>query len=304
MTARAPLAPSAESLPPIAGPVLESLYQHRVLSTEQVHATHTPHAGLRYTQRILAQLARAGLVAFVRAGRGGARLHHLTPAGADAVELISTRPEPRRRLVTSAKAAGPLQAHTVAVNDTGIAFMQAARERGDECEPLAWRHEIAHPTGPARGARGAPLVIADALITYLQYEPDGAMAVHYAFLELDRATQPAADLAAKLARYPAVHAYTPKGAGRPAWREHYPVFPLVLGVLAGKPQRVLQRRRDVVLDLCAATPELADSRQVQVRLALLEDLAQHGPFAPVFRTPERPDRPVDWLGTMAGEGRR
>jgi hypothetical protein len=297
------LVASAESLPPVAGPILESLYQHRVLSTRQVHAMHTPRAGLRYCQRVLAELARAGLTGFVRAGRGGARLHHLTAAGAEAVELITTRPEPRRRLITSARAAGPLQQHTLAVNDTGIAFMHAARARGDECEPLAWRHEIAHPTGPARGTRGAPLVIADALLTYLQHEPDGGMAVHYAFVELDRATQPAADLAAKLARYTAVHAYTSKGASRPAWREHYPVFPLVLAILTGKPRATLQRRRDVVLDLCAASAELAIDGSVQVRIALLADLTKDGPFAPVFHTPADPDRAVDWLGT-AGEGRR
>ncbi len=79
--------------------------------------------------------------------------------------------------------------------------MRAARARGDECGPLAWRHEIAHPIGPAPGRRTPEQLIADALLTYQRNQPDGTTSFHYRFIELDRATMPVDDLAAKLARY-------------------------------------------------------------------------------------------------------
>ena len=285
------------ALPPVSGAVLESLYQHRVLSTRQLRAMHAPAAGLRWMQRVMAALAAARLVGFVRVGRGAPRLYHLTAAGADAVELIPTRTEPRRRLITAARAAGPLHAHTREVNDAGIAFMTAARQRGDDCGPLAWRHEIAHPTGPPRGRHGSPVVIADAVVTYLQHATDDRLAFHYAFLEIDRASQPVDALAIKLARYTALHAYVPKGRSEPAWREHYPVFPLVLCLLSGttSPQ-ALKRRERTVLALCAADPKLADNPHVHLRVARLSDLIEHGPFAAIFHAPTDPGVGVDWLG--------
>ena len=97
MTATASPA-GGRALAPVSGPVLESLYQHRVLSTRQLRAMHAPAAGPRWMQRVMAALADAGLVGFVRVGRGAPRLYHLTASGADAVELIPTRTEPRRRL--------------------------------------------------------------------------------------------------------------------------------------------------------------------------------------------------------------
>ena len=285
------------TLAPVSGPVLESLYQHRVLSTRQLRAMHAPTASRRWMQRVMAALAHARLADFVRVGRGAPRLYHLTPAGADAVELIATRTEPRRRLVTAARAAGPLHAHTREVNDAGIAFMTAGRDRGDDCGPLAWRHEIAHPTGPARGRHGGPAVIADAVLTYLQHTTDGRLAFHYAFLEIDRATQPVDALATKLARYTALHTYIPKGQSEPAWREHYPVFPLVLCLLSGAASaEALRRRERTVLALCAADPKLADHPHVHLRVARLSELIAHGPFAAIFHAPTDPDIGVDWLG--------
>ena len=56
-------------------------------------------------------------------------LWFLTESGADTIQAAGTLAETRRRLTTPAQAAGPLRAHTLAVNDTGIAFVKAARER-------------------------------------------------------------------------------------------------------------------------------------------------------------------------------
>lgn len=216
------------ALPAVTVRVLESLHQHRVLTARQVHALHTPAASLRWAQRILTQLHERGLAEHAHGPRGLA-LWFLTQQGADTIQSAGTLAEPRRRLTTPAQAAGPLRAHTLAVNDTGIAFVKAARERdGDGCGPLSWRHEIAHPYTAGRGRNGTHLVIADALISYLQAAPDESLILHQRFIELDRGTIPPDQLAAKLARYAQLKHYspakdTPEG---PLWRAYYRTFPL------------------------------------------------------------------------------
>jgi hypothetical protein len=104
-------------------------------------------------QRVMASLLDAGLVGFVRVGRGAPRLYRLTAAGADAVELIATRTEHRRWLITAAKAAGPLHSHTREVNDVGIAFVTAARDRWLWCRPGA---PGATTAAPSLGATRLP----------------------------------------------------------------------------------------------------------------------------------------------------
>lgn len=181
--------------------MLESLYQHRLLSTGQVHALHTPTASVRFTQQQLARLQNAGLAASVHAV-GALKLWFLSERGADAAETIGSRAETRRKVIAPEQAAGPLQQHTLAVNDVGVAFVEAARDRGDECGPFAWRHEIAHALPPAPGRHTPEQLIADAILAYQLGEPDGGTSFYYRFIELDRATMPTDELAAKLARIP------------------------------------------------------------------------------------------------------
>jgi hypothetical protein len=287
------------SLPAVAGAMLETLHAHGLLTARQLRELHAPHATLRWSQRALARLAGADLVAHARAGRGGRRVYYVTPTGAGAVEQPSASVGGRRSSRAVAHAAGPLSAHTLAVNDAAIAFVTAARERGDECGPLAWRHEVAHPITPPGRGRRRELVIADALLTYLEHTGEGELAFHYRFLELDRATQPTDALAAKLARYAALHTYAPNGSRQPAWRDCYPVFPEVLCVLTGAPPAALERRARTVLALCAANSKLRAAPQVVISLCLLEDLTARGPWAPVCRRPQQIDRPVTWLGALA-----
>jgi hypothetical protein len=273
--------------------VLHSLYQHRLLSTRQVRAIHAPDATPRHVQALLAGLERRGLARHAR-GHHGLKLWHLTHRGADAAEATGELDVPRR-LLTPERAAGPLQAHTLAVNEVGIAFLEAARERGDEFGPLSWRHEVAHIAGPARGRRGVELVIADALLTYLLTDSDG-LSLQYRFVELDRATLPLDRLAAKLARYARLERHVPKGAREPGWRSHYPTFPGLLVVLADRPRGLLERRRDAAIALCEADPEVARSAELSVSICLLDDLRQRGPFAPIFAQTADPSREVNWLG--------
>lgn len=294
---------SDRPLPAIAPKILLSLYQHRLLTTAQVHALHAPEDGIGWARRVLRLLFDRGLIDRVQAP--GTLSHwYLTDAGADAVETTGPRPEPRRRIPTRAQAEGPLRAHTVAVNEVGVAFVKAARERGDECGPLSWRHEIAHPISPWRGRGGAvELVIADALLTYLQIEQDGAITLHQRWIELDRGTaRPAEQLASKITRYTKLRHYTPPGAPggeterEPLWRRHYRSFPHLLIVLADQPRNRLRQRIYRTLALHDSDPAKNNLGPIPVSFVLLEDLNKYGPFAPIFISAQQPDQQVDWLG--------
>jgi hypothetical protein len=296
------LKPAAAPLPSITGEVLTSLYQHRLLTAAQVHAMHLPGRTRRRAEQTLSTLTRRGLTAFVQLDRNASRLYYLTLAGTQAVELISTRVETRRKLVTPEQAAGPLWRHTLAVNDVGIAFMRAARERGDEFGAFSWRHEIAHQA-PAPGHTRGEMLISDALLTYLAHEPDGQLTFHYRLLELDRATVPTDTLATKLARYATLYRHAPANRGRPAttpaWQARYPIFPDIACVLTGQPRAALQRRVQTVLALCREDRRLQGTPEVRVSLTLLDDLQGDGPFAPIWRQPSNPAQALDWLGRPA-----
>lgn len=290
------------ALPRVATEVLESLYQHRVLSTSQVCDLHTPGSHASYTRRLLATLTRMGVVDYaVAAGR--LKLWYLTRSGNDAVETIPTRAEHRRRQVSREQAAGPLRMHTLAVNDTGIVFVKTARDKDDECGPLAWRHEIAHPIGPGNAKHPRELVVADALLTYTQQYKDRTLAVHQCFIELDRATIPVPALTEKFARYTRLKNYTPLQAkpgagGGNGWRDYYTEFPRVLVLLAHKDRGTLKRRLQNTIALHQTSTH---TRGAVVLLGLFEDLCEHGPFAEIFIDPENPERYVNWLGAHQPE---
>jgi hypothetical protein len=280
--------------------ILESLYQHRLLSTHQVHDLHTPTTGKRFTQRTLGDLGKAGLVSRVHLP-GGLSVWFLSQHGIETVEGIPNRVETRRKVISPEHAAGPLQAHTLAVNDVGIAFVRLARERGDEFGPFGWRHEIAHPLGAP--GRSQKQLIADAVLTY-QLIDTKASRLHYRFIELDRGNRPADDLARKLGRYGRLYRRPATSGPRAAathWSRRYPVFPNVFVVLAGRPRPNLERRRKTLLALCRADADLAQSPELQVFVCLLPDLERDGPAAAIFRTVAEPNRPVDWLGRDPAE---
>jgi hypothetical protein len=76
------------------------------------------------------------------------------------------------RLIGAEDAAGALQAHTLAVNDSAICFLTAAHERGDDFGPFAWRQEVSHPLNYERGRRRRAL-ISDAVFTYPRLDGNG-----------------------------------------------------------------------------------------------------------------------------------
>ncbi len=285
------------ALPTVAVDVLESLHQHRLLVARQVHALHTPSASLRWTQHILTQLYKRGLTDRATGPRG-LSLWFTTSDGADAVRSAGTLAEPRRRVTTPAQAAGPLRAHTLAVNDTGIAFVEAARERGDDgCDPLSWRHEIAHPYTARRSRHGTHLVIADALLSYLQAAPDESLILHQRFIELDRGTIPPDHLATKLARYAQLRHYTRASDAPevPLWRTYYRTFPPVLVVLADQTADEARRRIQKTIALYRSDPARGQYGTVPISFTTLPELVALGPFAPIFISAEQPDHYQDWL---------
>jgi protein involved in plasmid replication-relaxation len=298
-----PSQPELRALPAVAVAVLESLHQHRLLTARQAHALHTPGTSLRWTQNILTQLHQHGLTERAH-GPHGRALWFLTIRGADTIQAAGTLAETRRRLTTPAQAAGPLRAHTLAVNDTGIAFVKAAREHaGDDCGPLSWRHEIAHPYTTRRGRGSASLLIADALLSYSQSAPDQSLILHQRFIELDRGTIPAEQLAAKLARYAQLrhHTVTPaskNGPDGPLWRAYYRAFPAVLVVLADQTPAAARRRIQRVIALHRSDPGRGRFGTVPISFVTLADLAIRGPFAPIFISAEQPDTYRDWLGEI------
>src|SRR5437660_254346 len=101
-------------LPASAAEALDLLYQHRLLSTPQMHELLATPYTKRSVVRLLDRLAGRGLAACVQArtetGGRGHRLWFLTQLGAEVVEAVPDRAETRRRLLTPALAAGQLQA--------------------------------------------------------------------------------------------------------------------------------------------------------------------------------------------------
>jgi Replication-relaxation len=305
-------------LPEIALAMLASVHQHRLLSTRQLHTLHTPGARDYLARRILLGLHQRGLLDRVQ-GPGTLSLWFLTHNGADTLKHAGELTEPARRvrLLTPAQAAGPLRAHTLAVNDVGVAFVKAAREHHDECTPGSWHHEIAHSTTPLHAQRSGELLVADALLSYLQ-ATRRELILHQRFIELDRGTlRPAERLAHKISRYTALLHYTgirtPAARARqrsnttsqPLWRRHYRSFPHLLIVLADQTPTQIQRRIHATLQLSRSDPtNNHHTTSVRVLFTALADLTQHGPFAAIFTDPHQPEQPVNWLGQQPKEGKK
>jgi hypothetical protein len=283
-------------LPEATAEVIASIGEHRVLSTAQVGAIHFPNRSARRTQQVLAYLERAGLIAYVEARRAPRRLWFLTERGADLA--LDAGDERRPKVLSPEQAAGPLRAHTLAVNEVGISFLRAARERGDEFGPLSWRHEVAHPLNRGRG-RARRMLIADAVLSYVRAD-DRHLTYEQRFVEVDRATLSVERLVAELARYGQLYGARGKD-GKSLWRSHYPSFPPVICVLAGASRKALIRRQDIAIALLERHPELDRAHGVTISFCLLDDLSSRGPFAPIFRSVGESEREADWLGGGQGD---
>ena len=146
------------------------------------------------------------------------------------------------------------------------------------------------------------MVIADALLTYTQQLPDRTLSVHQRFVELDRATIPLQALCEKFDRYARLRGYTPEEPGKDArqsgWRHYYPVFPAVLVIFAHRDRRCYS---DVYRTRSLSTKADRRTFGLRVLVGLLEDLSEHGPYAPIFIDLQNPERYVNWIGNPQSE---
>lgn len=293
----------------IAQDATQVLYQHRLVSTRQLHHLITPHHTCNeYLRRQLHALREAGFTEAVGRRQAGKTelLWWLTDRGATAVESDGLLPQRPYRMSTEA-ALGPLQGHTLATVETGLAFVDWARRLDHECGPLDWTPEIAHPyRDEARPGEDLTLV-PDAVLNYVHTDQKAQERTLLTFfVEVDRTQMTIARLAAKLHAYAAYQAFVPQPQVRsrsvtahrtaPAWRSRYPVFPRLLIILTGASERRLQRRISDLRSLAAADPALA-ATALRAGVTTLELLKNEGPFAPIFTpvlgsTPEPTDA---WL---------
>lgn len=264
---------SAPHLPLIAHDILRGLYTHRLMTTTQVHELYAPLTSLRWTRATLADLDAQGLVAWVRVAGGRERAWYLRRDGVVVTEGAGV--EVRGYRMDARRAAGPLQAHTLATNEVGLVFVAAARRFGDDFWSEGWRNETAHRTGA--GGNGE-VIISDAVLDYTVIEKDKGSTLLCRFIEIDRATTPVRTLVRKLESYTRLYAH------RPSWRA-YPVFPPVVIVMAGPPEVVLQRRIDALDAMLPLSAPLANAPEVTVMATTLEQLRTHGPHAQVFWRP-------------------
>jgi len=276
--------------------VLEGLYQHRLMSRSQLQAMHCPGLDPSHLSRTLADMARTGWLDRVRLDSRRGAVWFLTQAGTEVVEQSRPGSWRRRHVVTPEAARGPLLAHSLAGNDVGLAFMDAARRHGDDCGYLGWRHEVAH-----RLADGGGSVICDLLLHYVATGAGrrGGDVMLWRFIEVDRATMPQAVLVEKLQDYVALHrSYADARGGRsahpPRWVGRYSSFPALIVVYADAPQRTLLRRLHSVAEMCRRDPVVGES-ELPIAFTTLEDLRRAGPFEPIFWLVSDPDAPVNVL---------
>lgn len=266
----------ANRLPRLGHQILRALYAHRLLSTTQVQRLLAPGGQRRWPMLVLAQLEERHLIA--RAGIAGSRefCWYLTPRGVRATEGPGVERRPYR--VTAGVAVGPLQAHTLATNAVGLSFVEAAAERGDECDVTSWRNETAHRID----ARTE--VITDAVLEYTMFTDTEAVYL-VRFVEVDRGTTSVRQLVDKIAAYRRLAEYSG------AWRRHYSRFPPIVVVMTGEETR-LERR---MLAFGAQAHGEVRRGGLTVLVTTLAELEARGPFARIFN-PVGGVGPVDVLG--------
>ena len=281
------------------------LYQHRLVSTCQLHQMLTPHhTRAEYLRRQLHKQRDEGLAeAVIRRSAGRSDLlWWLTERGAQSVEAVGLLPRRPYRMSPEA-AAGPLQEHTLATVETGLSFVDWARRLGHECGPLDWSPEIAHYYRDEHRPGEDLALVPDAVLNYVHTAGRRRTLLTY-LIEIDRTQMTIARLAQKLhayARYRDYAPHTPSSRGArhtpavPAWRYRYPAFPRVLFVLTGASTQRLDRRIADLRSLAAADPALQHA-PLRAGVTTLRQLREQGPFAPIFTPVFGPESPTDaWL---------
>ncbi|MEN8651693.1 replication-relaxation family protein [Streptomyces sp. 21So2-11] len=218
---------------------------------------------------------------------------HPTEKGAQAVEAVGLLPQRPYRMSPEA-ALGPLQEHTLATVEAGMAFVAHAHRLGHECGPLDWSPETAHYYRDDSRPGEDLALIPDPVLSYVHADTKAKQRTLLTFfIEVDRTQMTIARLAAKLHAYAAYQEFTPQIAATrgtrtvrrpgsaPAWRSRYAVFPRLLLVLTGAAEARLDRQIGDLRSLAASNPTLIAS-PVRAGVTTLDRLRDLGPFAPIF----------------------
>ncbi|SEM72375.1 replication-relaxation family protein [Streptacidiphilus jiangxiensis] len=294
------------TMPALSQSAMQVLYQHRLMTTGQLHRLLLPEARRPvYLLHELKRLEDGGLVERVRSLHRNPRhaqfLWFLTEEGYTHMDG-SEESVTRQHRTTTAIAIGPRQAHTVAVNEVGIAMFQHARRLGHECGPLDWMPEVAHRMRDGQRRFEDDHVISDAVLDYTHVSADGRRTVLRAFVELDRCTMTVSRLADKVAAYGRYFDYIPQehersrrpSSTRPAWQQTYSRFPKLLIVLDHHSQRVMGSRTNDLGAMTSANPRLSSlAGELSIGVTTLDRLRESGPFAPIFKPLLRHQQPTD-----------
>ena len=207
------------------------LYLHRYLAVDQIATLVFATASRRACQACCTTLHRKGFVhrfELARGGLGGGRssyVYALSAAGAQVLAQADNIPVVDIPVDPDAPTAQSVFVHhQLAANRCLVAVTCATRQR-PHIRLCQW---ISDPYSRLRyrpdGARSWRSVHPDVIAMLRDADYD-----HWAFLEIDRGTQPLARYVAKIRRY--VRFQRSK-----AWMSHYPVFP-ALRVVSVSPRR-------------------------------------------------------------------
>ena len=223
--------------------VLRMLYFHRYLAVDQIATRVFATSRRRACQACCTPLHRKGIVhrfALARGGLGGGRssyVYALSPAGAQVLAQADNIPVVDIPVNPDPPTAKSVFVHNqLAANRCLVAVTRATRQR----PRIRLRQRISDPHSRLRyrpdGARSWRSVHPD-VIAMLR-DADYA---HWAFLEIDRGTQPLARYVAKVRRY----ARFQRSKG---WLSHYPVFPAlrVVSVSARRAAGITELAADVL----------------------------------------------------------
>ncbi|MGW2542535.1 replication-relaxation family protein [Kitasatospora sp. NPDC001574] len=277
----------------IAWAVLASLFQFRIATAEQLRQLHAPDRSIEKMRGRLRRLRDEGLVAeLVLPQSGRAKGWFLTEHGARIAAAFPELAEvPAPRLPGDATAFKYTLWHQLAVVRTHLAFLTAARERGDGYGPFDFVPEVTHRFAEGRDGSVRP----DGLLYYGVRDPDGTVVQLRAFVEVDRGTMGTERLGSKLhtyARYwstrtlPAgMRAGTieaEQGGRVPLWERRYVRFPRLLFVLTGTGPVGFDNRVGGLRMHAQERPVARMLKAVPAAAASLEDLQQYGPAGAVW----------------------
>lgn len=285
-TTSAPLSDHPSFAMPLRDQCLHAIVTHRMLTIDQLHRLLGSTKNQIYKR--VADLARAGWVEAVGVkGVGNSTLKVWLPTAAG-VDRALADPDLHRRHVPKPASHRSLVAHTLAVNEVGLAFVEEARRHeGHECDAFAWEHEVAHSLSSNRQTQR---LIADAVLSYLMPAPGGGISLARRFIELDRGTEAVHILHDKLRRYARYKAYESSGrdgAAEPYWQQRYVTWPAVLVVVGANPAKstdAMFRRISTVIQLLTADPLFAQ-HSVPVLMCHFDELVTHGPMKPIWWRP-------------------